>query len=68
MSSNSVVTPTVSTGFDVNAHFQSVMSDLGLSPEDTGGRAIGDQRPRFSTRAGGREGVAQRGDAANRPK
>ena len=37
MSSNSLVTPTVSTGFDVNARFRSVMSDLGLSPEDTGG-------------------------------
>jgi hypothetical protein len=37
MSSNSLVTSTVSTGFDVNAHFRSVMSDLGLSPEDTGG-------------------------------
>src|SRR6476620_166742 len=37
MSSDSLVTPTVSTGFDVNAQFRSVMSDLGLSPEDTGG-------------------------------
>ena len=37
MSSDSLVAPTVSTGFDVNAHFRAVMSDLGLSPEDTGG-------------------------------
>ncbi|HZN81491.1 MAG TPA: carnitine dehydratase, partial [Mycobacterium sp.] len=37
MSSDSLVAPTVSTGFDINAHFRAVMSDLGLSPEDTGG-------------------------------
>src|SRR6201994_760050 len=37
MSSDSLVAPAVSTGFDVNAHFRAVMSDLGLSPEDTGG-------------------------------
>jgi len=37
MSSDSLATPAVSTGFDVNAHFRSVMSDLGLSPEDSGG-------------------------------
>src|SRR4051812_36904036 len=37
MSSNSLVTPTVSTDFDIIAHFRAVMSDLGLLPEDTGG-------------------------------
>jgi hypothetical protein len=30
-------TSAVSRGFDVNSHFRSVMDDLGLSPEDTGG-------------------------------
>ena len=38
MSSDSLVTPTVSTGFDVNAQFRSVMRELDLSPEDTGGK------------------------------
>jgi len=33
MSSDSLVAPAVSTGFDVNAQFRSVMGDLGLSPE-----------------------------------
>ena len=37
MSSDSLVAPTVSAGFDVNAQFRAVMSDLGLSPDDTGG-------------------------------
>ena len=30
-------TAKVSTGFDINAEFRSVMHELGLSPEDTGG-------------------------------
>ena len=37
MSSDSLVAPAVSTGFDINAQFRSVMHELGLSPEDTGG-------------------------------
>src|SRR5882757_8822407 len=37
MSSNTLATPTTTAGFDVNAHFRSVMNELGLSPEDTGG-------------------------------
>jgi crotonobetainyl-CoA:carnitine CoA-transferase CaiB-like acyl-CoA transferase len=37
MSSNTLATPKAAAGFDVNARFRSVMSDLGLSPEDTGG-------------------------------
>src|SRR5258708_34509356 len=37
MSSDSLISPTVSTGFDINAQFRAVMSDLGLSPDDTGG-------------------------------
>jgi hypothetical protein len=31
-------TPKVSTGFDINAEFWSVMHELGLTPEDTGGK------------------------------
>ena len=38
LSSNTLATPQVSAGFDVNAQFRSVMNELGLSPEDTGGR------------------------------
>ena len=30
-------TPQVSTGFDINAEFRSVMHELGLSPGDSGG-------------------------------
>jgi hypothetical protein len=37
MTSNTLDTPKVSAGFDINAEFRSVMHDLGLSPEDTGG-------------------------------
>jgi hypothetical protein len=37
MSSNALATPRATAGFDVNAHFRSVMNELGLSPEDTGG-------------------------------
>jgi hypothetical protein len=37
MSSNTVAAAPLSAGFDVNAHLHSVMHDLGLSPEDTGG-------------------------------
>jgi hypothetical protein len=37
MSSSSLATPTVSAGFDINSQFRSVMSDLGLSPEDACG-------------------------------
>jgi crotonobetainyl-CoA:carnitine CoA-transferase CaiB-like acyl-CoA transferase len=37
MTSNTLDTPRVSSGFDINAQFRSVMHDLGLSPEDTGG-------------------------------
>jgi hypothetical protein len=37
MSGSSLATPTVSAGFDINAQFRAVMSDLGISPEDTGG-------------------------------
>jgi hypothetical protein len=37
MTSNTLDTPKVSAGFDINAHFREVMRDLGLSPEDTGG-------------------------------
>jgi hypothetical protein len=35
MTSNTLDTPKVSAGFDINAQFRSVMHDLGLSPEDT---------------------------------
>jgi crotonobetainyl-CoA:carnitine CoA-transferase CaiB-like acyl-CoA transferase len=37
MSTDTLATPKVSAGFDINAQFRSVMHDLGLSPEDTGG-------------------------------
>lgn len=37
MTSNTLDTPKASAGFDINAHFRSVMHDLGLSPENTGG-------------------------------
>jgi hypothetical protein len=37
MSSNTVAAAPLSAGFDVNAHLHSVMNELGLSPEDTGG-------------------------------
>ncbi|MDH6198491.1 crotonobetainyl-CoA:carnitine CoA-transferase CaiB-like acyl-CoA transferase [Mycobacterium frederiksbergense] len=37
MASNTLNTPKVSAGFDINAEFRSVMHELGLSPEDTGG-------------------------------
>jgi crotonobetainyl-CoA:carnitine CoA-transferase CaiB-like acyl-CoA transferase len=37
MTSNTLDTPKVSAGFDINAQFRAVMHDLGLSPEDTGG-------------------------------
>jgi hypothetical protein len=37
LSSRTLATPQVSAGFDVNAQFRSVMNELGLSPEDTGG-------------------------------
>src|ERR1700757_4535911 len=37
MSSNTLAPPKASAGFDVNAYFRSVMNDLGLNPEDTGG-------------------------------
>ena len=37
MTSTASDTPKVSAGFDINAEFRSVMHDLGLSPEDTGG-------------------------------
>ena len=37
MSGNASAPPVVATGFDINAHFRSVMDDLGLTPEDTGG-------------------------------
>src|ERR1700761_8845315 len=37
MSSSTLATPKATPGFDVNAHFRSVMNQLGLSPEDTGG-------------------------------
>src|SRR6201988_3750189 len=37
MSSDSLVAPSVTASFDVNAQFSAVMSDLGLSPGDTGG-------------------------------
>jgi hypothetical protein len=38
MSTDTLATPQVSAGFDINAQFRSVMNELGLSPEDTGGR------------------------------
>ena len=38
MTSTASDTLKVSTGFDINAEFRSVMRELGLSPEDTGGR------------------------------
>src|ERR1700737_343752 len=34
---STTTTSRTSRGFDVDAHFRSVMDDLGLSPEDTGG-------------------------------
>jgi crotonobetainyl-CoA:carnitine CoA-transferase CaiB-like acyl-CoA transferase len=37
MTSNTLDTPKVSAGFDINAEFRAVMHDLGLSPENTGG-------------------------------
>jgi crotonobetainyl-CoA:carnitine CoA-transferase CaiB-like acyl-CoA transferase len=37
MTSNTLDTPEVSAAFDINAEFRSVMHELGLSPEDTGG-------------------------------
>ena len=37
MSTVTSTTSAVSRGFDVYSHFRSVMDDLGLSPEDTGG-------------------------------
>jgi crotonobetainyl-CoA:carnitine CoA-transferase CaiB-like acyl-CoA transferase len=37
MSTDTLATPQVSAGFDINAHFRSVMNELGLSAEDTGG-------------------------------
>jgi crotonobetainyl-CoA:carnitine CoA-transferase CaiB-like acyl-CoA transferase len=37
MSSSTLAAPKATPGFDVNAHFHSVMNELGLSPEDTGG-------------------------------
>jgi crotonobetainyl-CoA:carnitine CoA-transferase CaiB-like acyl-CoA transferase len=37
MTSNTLDTPKVSAGFDINAEFRSVMHELGLSPENTGG-------------------------------
>src|SRR5258708_38755617 len=37
MSTDTLATPQVSAGFDINAQFRSVMHELGLSPEDTGG-------------------------------
>src|SRR5260370_28680364 len=37
MSSNTLATPGATASFDVNAQFRSVMHELGLSPEDTGG-------------------------------
>ena len=37
MTSTASDTLKVSTGFDINAEFRSVMKELGLSPEDTGG-------------------------------
>jgi crotonobetainyl-CoA:carnitine CoA-transferase CaiB-like acyl-CoA transferase len=37
MSTDTLATPQVSAGFDINAQFRSVMHELGLSPDDTGG-------------------------------
>src|SRR5262245_66341335 len=37
MSTDTLATPEVSAGFDINAQFRAVMHELGLSPEDTGG-------------------------------
>ena len=37
MTSTASDTLKVSAGFDINAEFRSVMKELGLSPEDTGG-------------------------------
>src|SRR6478736_2242802 len=37
MTSTASDSPKVSAGFDINAEFRSVMKELGLSPEDTGG-------------------------------
>src|SRR5215475_13049392 len=46
MTSNTLDTPKVSAGFDINAEFHSVMHELGLSGEDTGGKItfIGEDR------------------------
>src|SRR4029078_7462124 len=38
MTSPALDTIKVSTGFDINAEFRSVMHELGLSPEETGGK------------------------------
>ena len=38
MSIDALAKPEVSAGFDINAQFRAVMHELGLSPEDTGGR------------------------------
>ena len=35
--SDTLATSSASTEFDINARFRSLMNDLGLSPEDTGG-------------------------------
>jgi crotonobetainyl-CoA:carnitine CoA-transferase CaiB-like acyl-CoA transferase len=37
MSSNTLTTPHATAGFDVNVRFRSLMNEIGLSPEDTGG-------------------------------
>jgi crotonobetainyl-CoA:carnitine CoA-transferase CaiB-like acyl-CoA transferase len=37
MSTDTLATPQVSAGFDINAQFRAMMHDLGLSPEETGG-------------------------------
>ena len=37
MSSDTLATPQTTASFDVNARFRSVMTELGLCPEDTGG-------------------------------
>jgi hypothetical protein len=38
MSTDTLDAPVVSADFDINAHFRSFMNEIGLSPEDTGGR------------------------------
>jgi crotonobetainyl-CoA:carnitine CoA-transferase CaiB-like acyl-CoA transferase len=38
MTSNTLDTPKASAGFDINAQFRKLMHELGLSPEDTGGK------------------------------